>query len=97
MVAIWRSSPTAAWEYNAMLFGSALIVSCFAMRELHKMRVFAEKNPVTAMMEGADITEHRRVEAQAQAKGFIGADTSPVVEGPFPHVLGSGDARGRAL
>jgi len=58
---------------NGLLLGSALLFTLYAMRETKSMRDYAVKNPALALMEGADITEHQRFEAQA--KGQLPAGT----------------------
>lgn len=82
VVVIVRLSPTAPWWYNVMLVSGALIVTLLAVRETGKNRAFAEANPSLALMEGADITEYKRFEAQA--KGLLAGDKSPpaIVVGP---------------
>ena len=89
LVTLWaivllRLSPT-KYVFDGGLIGCAAFMTWVGIRECHKMRDFAEKNPALAMMEGADVTEYSRFEAEA--KGLIGKDRSPAVPDPTPPLL----------
>jgi hypothetical protein len=84
-IALTRMSPTGPWWFNAGLFAGAGLVTLYCRRETRHMRDYAEKNPSLALMEGADITEYKKFEAQS--KGLPAGDRSlpVVVVGPTSH------------
>lgn len=74
-VVLFKVSPTAPLYYNLLLLGGAGVLTGLVTRETGKMRAYAEKNPSTALLEGAELVAFRRIEAQA--KELTGPDKSP--------------------
>jgi hypothetical protein len=81
-VVLVRFSPTAPL-FDAALFLGAGILTAVVARETQKMRTYAAENPSTALLEGAQLLEYKRFEAQA--KGLPASDkslpSSPTGEG----------------
>jgi hypothetical protein len=84
-IVLTRLTPTGPWWFNGALVGVATYATLVASRWTKHMRNFAEKNPSLALMEGADITEYKKFEAQSKA--LPAGDKSPpvVVVGPESH------------
>ena len=80
-IVLMRLSPT-EYVFNAALIGAAGLMTWVGMRECRKMREFAVANPALAMMEGADVTEYSRFEAEA--KGLIGRQSPPMSDPALP-------------
>lgn len=70
VVVLWRISEHML--QNGLLFGGAILFTLYALRETKNMRDYAVANPALALMEGADITEHQRFEAQAKGQLPVG-------------------------
>jgi hypothetical protein len=83
-IVLTRFSPTTPWWYNVGLVGVAFFATLVAQRETKHMRDFAEKNPALALMEGADITEYKKFEAQS--KGLLPGEKLPTLVGPTSQV-----------
>ena len=69
IVALWKLSDNLT--VDAIIIGAVLLFTLYAMRETKKMRDYAVANPALALMEGADITEYKKFEAQAKGVGTI--------------------------
>ena len=78
-IALWRITPDHLL-FDALLLGGALLATYLVQRETKKMREFAVENPALALMEGADITEFKKFEAQV--KGLLITGSSPAVIDP---------------
>jgi hypothetical protein len=78
-IVLWRLSGANLWLDGGLIIG-ALIATVVGQRECQRMREFAVANPSLALMEGADITEYRKFEAQA--KGLLGSDKSVLISDP---------------
>lgn len=83
-IVLLRLSPN-EYIFDAALIGAASFMTWIGMRECRKMREFAVANPALAMMEGADVIEYSRFEAEA--KGLIGRDRTPSIADPVPPAL----------
>lgn len=57
---------------DGLQLAGVILFTLYAMRETRKMRDYAVANPALALMEGADITEHQRFEAQAKGQLPVG-------------------------
>ena len=64
---------------DGALFAGGVFLSLLVLRETGHMRAFAEKNPELALLEGADIIEYKRFEAQS--KSLSSGDPSNAVGG----------------
>jgi len=65
VLVLYRLSPT-AWAFNGALVFVALLTTGVGVGWCWQARVFAKANPALALMEGADITEYQRFEAEAK-------------------------------
>jgi len=79
VVAVWvaviiKLSP-ADPLFDALLLAAGMFVSLLVTRETQKMRNYAEKNPSTALLEGAELLAFKRIEASA--KELPAGDVSP--------------------
>jgi hypothetical protein len=77
-IALLRLSATELWLDVALLTGAG-ITTAVAWCWCRQAREFAVANPALALMEGADITEYQRFEAEA--KGLLGRG-SPLISDP---------------
>jgi hypothetical protein len=74
-----RFSPTSPWYYNLGLAVVAGGLTLFVGRQLGALRDFATRNPALAVTEGTDVIALKQIEAQM--KGSVEPDLSPVVAG----------------
>jgi hypothetical protein len=81
-IALVRLSPTELL-YDAALLAGAGFLTLLVRRETQRMREYAEKNPSTALLEGAELLAYKRFEAQAKElpAGDKSKPTSPTGEG----------------
>jgi hypothetical protein len=79
-IILWRLSEN-LW-FDLALFAGGAIATAIYLWWVSGAQQFARENPELALLEGAELLEYRRFEAQA--KGFLNAPSTPVVE-----VLGS--------
>ena len=77
-IIFWRLSSD-PW-LSVPLFGGGCIVTLVFLRWSKETRKFAEDNPALALMEGADITEYKKFEAQAKGQPQI--EKSPLITDP---------------
>lgn len=73
---------------DGLMLGSAILLTLYAMRETKKMRDYAVANPALALMEGADITEHQRFEAQAKGQLPVGTHLISTADPTRPALVG---------
>jgi hypothetical protein len=83
-VILWRLSPGEPWFSGALLLVGAVLTGLFYVWS-GQMQTFAKENPALALMEGADITEYKRFEAQA--KGNVAIALTPPVADPDQPVV----------
>jgi hypothetical protein len=86
MVVLFRVSATEPLLDGALAIGAG-IGTWVGLRWCREARAFALANPALALMEGADITEHQRFEAEAKAGVLpIGLPSvpSPSLHGQMP-------------
>ena len=73
-IVVARLSPTDL-VFDAILIVGASIVTWLVTRETQKMRDYAQKNPSTALLEGAELLAYQRFEART--KELPAGDRSP--------------------
>src|SRR5579859_1743330 len=69
-----------SWLLDSLLFGGGVIITgiyCWWTKKTHE---FAEKNPGLALLEGAELIEYQRFEAQA--KGLASVSGLPAIPDP---------------
>ena len=77
-IIFWRLG-TDPW-LNVPLFAGGCIATLVFLQWSKQTRKFAEDNPALALMEGADITEYKKFEAQS--KGQVQIEATPVIPDP---------------
>jgi len=79
-LAVAKLAPGDPWWFTTLLLAGPTFVTLGVARETGKMREYAKENPGPAMLEGAELTEYKRMEAAA-AKGALAPDNSKPVAG----------------
>ena len=59
------------WWLNLALFGAAVLATILYWRWLVSTQQFAKENPSLALLEGAQLLEYKKFEAEA--KGYLGS------------------------
>ena len=77
IIVFWRLSGGGPWWLNVEILGGVVALTLAVMRETGRMRAYAKENPGPAMVEGAELTEYKRLEV-AQAKGLPPGKESPL-------------------
>ena len=83
-IVLWRLSPT-EFIFDGILIGCAVLATLWGQRQCRLMREFAIANPSLALMEGADITEYKKFEAEAKSIKNVGK--SPLTTDPNKPVI----------
>jgi hypothetical protein len=83
-IVLFRLSGTEVY-LDISLIGGAVVATLIATRWCRQSREFAVANPALALMEGADITEYQKFEAQM--KGLTRGDTRLISDPIAPQTI----------
>jgi hypothetical protein len=94
-IVLWRLSDNLM--LNLFLVAGGIIITAFVMWWVHGTHKFADKNPSVALLEGAELIEYKKFEAQVKGVGALTDAQAQLQQDPNLIVIPAGNPQSMDL